>query len=169
MDGLDVLVDHIDDLPCKLRLRAEAARRGVIVLMGTDLGMTPIFDVELPGDGGMFGGRASEEALAVLSTDPNSFTDWARRAVEVFGLDNTPAAVLENFISVRRKEQNYASQLGLTGYAAAAQLAYFVYEIARGNAKNLRTFKRLHLEQSGLFNPADDAAARAKFLAEFSG
>ncbi len=36
LDGLDVLVDHIDDLPCKLRLRAEAARRGVIVLMGTD-------------------------------------------------------------------------------------------------------------------------------------
>jgi hypothetical protein len=55
-----------DDLPCKLRLRAEAARRGVIVLMGTDLGLTPIFGVELPGDGAVFGGRASEEALAVL-------------------------------------------------------------------------------------------------------
>ena len=53
LNGLDVLVDHIDDLPCKLRLRAEAARRGVVVLMGTDLGITPIFVVELPGNGAM--------------------------------------------------------------------------------------------------------------------
>ena len=167
LDGLDVVVDHIDDVARKLKLRDEAARRGVIVLMGTDLGLTPIFDVELPGAGPAFGGRASREALAVLATEPSSFTEWARRAVEVFGLDNTPAAVLDNFLAVRRKEQNYASQLGLTGYAAAAQLAYFVYEIARGNAQRLAPFKQLHLEQVDLFEGDDDARARSEFVREF--
>jgi len=135
--------------------------------MGTDLGLTPIFDVELPGTGAVFGDRASDEALDVLKTEPSSFTEWARRAVEVFGLENTPASVLHNFLAVRRKEQNYASQLGLTGYAAAAQLAYFVYEIARGNAKRLAAFKRLHLEQADLFDPQADDQARAEFVSEF--
>jgi CheY-like chemotaxis protein len=45
-DGLDIVIDEIDNLEMKIRLRQEAKKRGIPVIMATDNGDSGVLDVE---------------------------------------------------------------------------------------------------------------------------
>lgn len=165
--GVDLVIDEIDAFPFKNLLREEAKKQGKYILMATDYAFTPVIEVEGPNDP-KFGGRASEEVIDGLMRGPKDKFEATRMVVEVVGLENTPTQVLQNFINVGKKKQNYWSQIGPTCYVAAGQLAYYVYEIARGNAGELEKFKRLHLEQPDLFDPRDEQRVREEFIRIFN-
>jgi nitroreductase len=167
MDDLDIVIDHMSDTVLKVKMREMARHSGKIVLMAANTGLSPGFDVELPEDPELFGGRVSAHGLALMRAESRTFPELAQIAGEIFRVDEMPAALIENFLNILEERQNYGSQLGLTGYAVAAQTAYWVYEIARGNARRLARFKRLHLEQPDLFEGEETARARAAFKQTF--
>jgi molybdopterin/thiamine biosynthesis adenylyltransferase len=133
LTGLDVVIDHMDGLSMKLRLRQEARRLGVPVIMATDVGVSPIFDIELPQDDAFFGGRVDAPALEPLSQVGGDRRDWVKAAAQVIGVENMPEPVLANFLAAYRGQQSYVSQLGITGYLAAAQVAFLVLELGAGS------------------------------------
>jgi ThiF family protein len=45
-DGLDIVIDELDTIPVKLRIREEAKKRSIPVLMGADNGDNAILDIE---------------------------------------------------------------------------------------------------------------------------
>lgn len=45
-DGLNVVIDELDTIPIKLRIREEAKKRGIPVVMGADNGDNAIIDIE---------------------------------------------------------------------------------------------------------------------------
>jgi hypothetical protein len=165
LSGVQVAIDHMDSIPLKLSLRQEAKLLGIPVLMATDVGVSPIFDVEHPEDEGVFGGRVDAQALALLSGPVRDRRQWLRAASQVIGVDNMSAPVLRNFLAVYRGEQRYVSQLGITGYVAAAQVAYFVLEFARGRGKHLARFRTLSLQQDDLEDGAVLQELRTAFRA----
>lgn len=167
MAGLDIVIDHMSDAPMKVRLRERARRNGTIVLMASNTWLSPSFDIELPDDPALFGGRVSRDTLQLMQAPSRTFPELARIASQIFVLEEMPASLIQNFLDILRARQNYGSQLGLAGLAVAAQVAYFVYEIARGNARRLARFKRLHLEQPDLFDGAEAARAREAFKQAF--
>lgn len=66
---LDVVIDEIDNLPMKLRIRDEAKQRRIPVLMATDNGDSGLLDVErydLDPDAKPFHGKMPEEIVARL-------------------------------------------------------------------------------------------------------
>jgi len=166
LTGLDVVIDHMDGLSMKLRLRQEARRLGVPVIMATDVGVSPIFDVELPEDDAFFGGRVDAPALDSLSQITGDRRDWVKAAAQVIGVDNMPEPVLVNFLAAYRGQHSYVSQLGITGYLAAAQVAFMVLELARGRGSRLARFRRLSLEQDDLVDTCALHQLRLQFRAE---
>ena len=72
LDGLDVLVDECDSLDVKVRLREEARRRGIPVLMGTsDRGLLDVERFDLEPDRPLFHGLLGDvdsTSLGALST-----------------------------------------------------------------------------------------------------
>lgn len=164
--NVDLVIDVMDAFPFKNLIRDAAKRQRKYVLMATDLAFAPIFDIEGPNDP-KFGGRASDEVITGLTRGPRDKFEATRMVVDVVGLENTPTQVLQNFINVGEKRQNYWSQIGPTCYTAAGQLAYIVYEIVRGNAENLTRFKKLYLEQPNLSDSARDQKIRDEFIRIF--
>lgn len=164
---VDLVIDEMDAFPFKNLIRDITKEQGKCVLMATDYAFTPVIDCEGPNDP-KFGGRANKDIVDGLMKGPRDKFEATRMVVEVVGLENTPTQVLQNFINVGEKRQNYWSQIGPTCYVAAGQLAYYVYEIARGNAGELKKFKRLHLEQPDLFDPRDEQRVREEFIVLFN-
>lgn len=165
--NVDLVIDEMDAFPFKNLIRDITKEQGKYALMATDYAFTPVIDVEGPNDP-KFGGRASESIIAGLMKGPRDKFEATRMVVEVVGSENTPTQVLRNFNNVAEKKQNYWSQTGPTCYVAAGQLAYYVYEIARGNADKLEKSKRLHLEQPDLFDPRDEQRVREEFIKLFN-
>lgn len=165
--NVDLVIDEMDAFPFKNLIRDITKEQGKYALMATDYAFTPVIDVEGPNDP-KFGGRASESIIAGLMKGPRDKFEATRMVVEVVGSENTPMQVLRNFNNVAEKKQNYWSQTGPTCYVAAGQLAYYVYEIARGNADKLEKSKRLHLEQPDLFDPRDEQRVREEFIKLFN-
>lgn len=167
MSGLDIFIDHMDNIPLKIEARKVARHLGKIVLMATDIDKKPLVEIELPEDEYLFNGRVPYDVIAELSKPSKSFAEWGKNAVQVFGLDNTSAPVLQNFINVLNSEQNYGSQLGLTGSVVAGILSYYVYEIARGNQEKLQKMRVVKIEQDDLVNEELDLQKREEFARIF--
>lgn len=167
INDVDVFIDHMDNLPLKIEARKVARVLGKPILMATDIDKRPIIDIELPSDQEFFAGRPKPELIMDLSKPITNFTDWASKAVKIFGLENTSAAVLENFISVADKKQNYGSQLGLTGFVVAGFLAYYIYEIARGNSQKLLKTRIIPIEQEDLIDHKRKKELLSKFDDKF--
>ncbi len=69
VDGVDVAIDEMDNLNLKIRLRQEAKKRKIPVLMATDNGDSGLLDIErhdLKEDIPLFHGRAGDIADRVL-------------------------------------------------------------------------------------------------------
>jgi hypothetical protein len=163
LSSADVYIDHMDNLPLKIEARKMARIMRKIIIMATDIDKRPLLDIELPDNPKLFNGRADDEVIRELMLPPKSFAEWCRKAVQIFGFENTSAPVLENFVSNAKKESNYGSQLGLTGNIVAGFIAYYIYEIARGNASRLTPFRIIPIEQDDLVDNARLDSARKKY------
>lgn len=129
----DVIIDEIDDLEMKIRLRVEARRRRLPVLMATDLGDDVMLDVErfdqdpsLP----LFHGLAGT-IEDVLDRKEMSQREWLKYATMIIGTKNVPLRMQESLLEVGTKLPTQP-QLGGTAAMAGSVLAYAARQLALG-------------------------------------
>ncbi|HIA92023.1 TPA: hypothetical protein EYO12_02800 [Candidatus Saccharibacteria bacterium] len=131
--SLDVVVDEVDDLETKIRLRIEARRRGIPVLMVTDLGDSVMLDVErfdtdenLP----LFHGLAGD-IEKVLERKDMTQREWLKFATSIINTKNVPLRMQQSLLKIGTKLVTQP-QLGVTAIRAGGVLAYAVRMICLG-------------------------------------
>lgn len=132
-EPLQCVVDEIDDLEVKIRLRVEARRRGIPVLMATDLGDDVMLDVErfdldpkLP----LFHGLAGD-IEAVLNQKDMTQRQWLKYANMIIGNKNVPLRLQQSLLQIGQTLPTQP-QLGGTAQAAGGVIAYAVRMLALG-------------------------------------
>jgi hypothetical protein len=128
---LNIVIDEIDDLEVKIRLRVEARKRGLPVLMATDLGDDVMLDVErydlnpnLP----LFHGLAGDIETVLDRTDMTQ-RQWLKYATQIIGTKNVPLRMQQSLLLVGTKLPTQP-QLGGTAMMAGSVLAYAVRMLA---------------------------------------
>ncbi len=127
----DVLIDEIDDLEVKIRLRVAARERRIPVIMATDLGDDVMLDVErydlnpnLPLFHGLVGNI--EE---ILSRKDMSQREWLKYATAIIGTKNVPLDMQKSLLKVGSTLPTQP-QLGGTAMIAGAVVAFAVRQLA---------------------------------------
>jgi molybdopterin/thiamine biosynthesis adenylyltransferase len=97
-DGLQVVVDEVDDFPMKLQIREQAAKRKIPVLMAADLGDAIMLDVErydLNPQQQPFNGRVDQAKLDQIRQGQPNPALMLQAFVDVVGKQNIPAKSFE--------------------------------------------------------------------------
>ncbi len=129
--ALDVVVDEIDDLEIKIRLRVEARRRRIPVLMATDLGDDVMLDVERfdqNPESPLFHGLAGK-IEEVLGRQDLTQRQWLKYATTIIGSKNVPLRMQQSLLKVGSSLPTQP-QLGGTAMMAGVVLAYAVRHLA---------------------------------------
>lgn len=130
----DVVIDEIDDLEMKIRIRVAARERKLPVLMATDLGDDVMLDVErydldpqLPLFHGLVGNI--EE---ILSRKDMTQREWLKFATAIIGTKNVPLDMQKSLLKVGTTLPTQP-QLGGTAMMAGSVVAFAVRQIALGH------------------------------------
>ena len=130
MDGLDVLVEELDQFEMKIRLRLEAKKRGIPVVMATDNGDNIIFDIErydlIPGlqiFNGSLGNFTLEDLAKTLPTE------FPKIATKIAGTSLVVPRMLGSVLEVGRTLYSWP-QLGDAATLAGVAVAYVVRKLA---------------------------------------
>ncbi len=132
VEGLDIIVDEMDDLAMKVRLRQLAKERKIPVVMATDTGDNVLLDVERfdkdPKQEVLHGILSPTDIRKIQSGDLSK-KDWMKLALKMIDANHSPTRMLE---SVPLIGQTIAGipQLGGTAMAAGSMVAYIVRLIA---------------------------------------
>jgi hypothetical protein len=147
---VDVIVDEIDDLKTKIRLRVEAKKRRLPVIMATDLGDDVMLDVErydLDPNLPLFHGLV-ENAEELLTKEVGK-REWLKHAVAIVGPKNASVRMQQSLLKVGTKLVTQP-QLGGTALMSGVVAAYAVRQLALGEKlKSGRTLVSLdgHLRE----------------------
>lgn len=127
---LDVVVDEVDDLETKIRLRVEARKRKLPVIMVTELGDDMLLDVErfdlnqkLP----LFHGIAGniEDVLG----KELSQRDWLKYATTIINTKNVPLRMQQSLLKVGTKIVTHP-QLGSSAMISGAIISFAVRQLS---------------------------------------
>lgn len=129
LEGVEIVVDAVDSLPAKLGLRQAAKRRGIWVLMGTDLGFTAKIDVEKKT---IFHGRLTEEELEMLKNPELDLETKTMLAVKIVGPEFIPSFYLKALKEAGENQAGFWPQLGMTAKLTAVLIVKAVLEILEG-------------------------------------
>lgn len=131
---LDCVVDEIDDVITKIRLRIEARKRGIPVVMVTEPGDSVVLDIErydldksLPLFHGLLDGA---EEIAKRGEFKNE-REKIKNIIKIIGVRNLPLRDQEAAVKVGSVIPS-APQLGSTAMVAGGVIAYAVRQIATG-------------------------------------
>ena len=134
--GKYIVFDEIDDFEMKVRLRLEAQKRRVPVVMLTNLGDNVLIDIErydLDSKLAPFNGAAQEVVEDILSGGQISEENKKRYAVQIVGIEHVPTRALESVRDIGRtlvgRPQLYTS-VSISGGLAA----YIVRQLALGHS-----------------------------------
>lgn len=148
---LDVLVDELDDLQMKVRLRVEAKRVGVPVIMATDNGDNVIVDIErydLNPDLQLFHGAIGDMTLEdIQNLSPSEFPQLAAK---IAGVDFIVPRMKESLSQVGKTLYSWP-QLGDAATLSGVVIAYMVKKIALG--EEVRVGK-LEINLDSIFDPS---------------
>lgn len=130
---LDLVVDEIDDFEFKVRLRIEAKKRRLPLIMVTEPGDGIILDVErfdldphLP----IFHGLAAD-IEQILEKGQVSQREFIKYAMMIIGIKNLPLRDQQSMLKVGTKLPS-PPQLGSTAMFAGSVIAYAARQIALG-------------------------------------
>lgn len=129
---LNAVVDEIDDLKTKVLLRVEARKRGIPVIMATDLGDDVMLDIErfdLDPNLPLFHGLVGN--VEDLLEKEVSKRDWLKYATSIVGPKNAPLRMQQSLLKVGTKLVTQP-QLGGTALMAGVTAAYAVRQMALG-------------------------------------
>ena len=147
---LDILVEEADNLEMKIRLRLEAKKLGIPVVMATDNGDNVIVDIErydLDPDLQPFNGVAGDLTLEEFQ----SFTpqELPRLATKIAGPGLLVPRMMESLLEVGKSLYSWP-QLGSAATLSGVVIAYLVRRIANG--EKVQTGK-LEVNLDSIFDP----------------
>jgi len=133
LDGLDLLVEELDDIEMKVLIREEAKKRGIPVVMATDNGDNVILDVErfdLHPDLPIFYGSLDGVDLKELKASPGKLFEAMAKIIDV---SLVPPRVLESIPNVGKTIYSWP-QLATAATLSGSLLAYVIRRIALGES-----------------------------------
>lgn len=133
LDGLDLLIEELDDIEMKVMMREEAKKRGIPVVMATDNGDNVILDIErfdLHPDLPIFNGSLEGFDLKELKASPAKMFEAMAKIIDV---SLVPPKVLESIPEVGKSIYSWP-QLASAATLSGAVLAYVVRRIALGES-----------------------------------
>ncbi len=129
----EILFDEIDDFEMKIRLRMEAKKRGIPVLMVTNLGDGFLVDIErydidknIELFNGLLGGIPEE-----ILSKPIGEKEKIKYAIEIVGMENIPTRALQSLLKINKTLVG-RPQLGNTVTASSGIAAYLVRKLLLG-------------------------------------
>jgi molybdopterin/thiamine biosynthesis adenylyltransferase len=131
---LKLVVDEIDDIEMKVRIRAEAKKRHIPVVMATEIGDTIILDVErfdLEPSRPLFHGKLPgiEDLLDRKIAD---YREWTKHAVSIIDPSNMSLKMQESVLKIGTTIVTHP-QLGSTVMMTGGMIAFAAKSIALGN------------------------------------
>lgn len=131
---IDIAVDEIDDLEMKVRIRYEARKRRIPVLMASELGDTVVLDVERfdeePERPLLHG--ISPDLERLLESPPENYREWTKHAVKILDINNMPLKMQQSLLKIGTNIVTHP-QLGSTVMMTGGVLAFAAKNIALGN------------------------------------
>ncbi|MES2135191.1 MAG: ThiF family adenylyltransferase [Patescibacteria group bacterium] len=131
-NDVDIVIDEIDSLPMKYRIREEAKKRNLPVLMAADNADSGIIDIErydLDPSTTFFNGRIRETRQEILHLDKK---ETGALIADFVGLENHSEKMLGSLSALIGSTLVSWPQLGSTALMNGSALAYVVRQIARG-------------------------------------
>lgn len=137
LSGVDIAIDEIDDIEMKIRIRIEARKRKIPVVMATELGDTIMLDVE------RFDQEPERELFhglipgidKVAENPPENHREWTKHAVNIIDPANMPLKMQHSLLKIGTTIVTHP-QLGSTVMVTGGALAFVVKNIALGNPIN---------------------------------
>lgn len=129
LDGLDILVEELDDVEIKIKIREEARKRRIPVIMATDNGDNVIVDIErfdLHPDTPVFHGNLEGFDLAEIKKSPQGMYEAMARIIDI---SLVPPRVLRSVLEVGKTLYSWP-QLASAATLSGAVIAYVVKRIA---------------------------------------
>ncbi|MEK9176909.1 MAG: ThiF family adenylyltransferase [Patescibacteria group bacterium] len=170
MDGIDILVEELDDIEVKVRMREEAKKRKLPVIMATDNSDNVIMDIErfdLAPNSPIFYGMLEGMDLKEIKKSPQKMFEAMGK---IIGLSFVPSRALNSVFEVGKTIYSWP-QLASAATLSGAVIAYAIRKIALGEKVREGKFD-INLEAA--FSPDYEAGKEArekeleKFLAAFS-
>lgn len=149
---VDLVVDEIDDLEMKIRVRIEARKRKIPVVMATELADSVMLDVERFDEDSnlkLFHGLAGD-IEHVLDKKDMSQREWMKYATTIIGHTNVPLDMQQSLLKIGTKVVTHP-QLGATAMMTGGVLAFAAKQLALG--RNLPT-QRKNISLDKVFLPA---------------
>lgn len=132
LDGIDVLIEEVDHLEMKIRLRIEAKQRRLPVIMATDNGDNIIMDVErydLHPDLQIFNGVAGD--LTIEEFQHLSQKDMPKLSTKIAGPNLVVPRMADSLLEVGKTLYSWP-QLGDAATLCGVGIAYLVRRLANG-------------------------------------
>jgi len=166
-DGIHVLVEETDHLETKIRLRIEAKKRGIPVIMATDNGDNIIFECErfdLDPDLLLFNGALGKISIEEFRSFPPG--ELPRLATKIAGPDFITDRMMQSLPEVGKTIYSWP-QLGDAATLSGVAIAYALKRIALGLPL---TTKKVEISLDAVLDPEYESRttlreqARAVFL-----
>jgi hypothetical protein len=129
-----LVVDEIDDIEMKVRIRYEARKRKIPVVMATELGDTVMLDVErydLEPNRELFHGML--DGIEELLDKPlENYREWTKHAVRIIDARNMPLKMQHSVLKIGTNIVTHP-QLGSTVMVTGGLVAFAVKNIALGD------------------------------------
>jgi tRNA A37 threonylcarbamoyladenosine dehydratase len=105
LEGLDLLVEECDDFPMKVKIRMEAKKRKIPVIMVANLADSIVLDVERFDieDSMILHGKLSQEELEYLVSGNTKKEEIQKFAVSFVGRENVPPRAIESVMDIGKK------------------------------------------------------------------
>lgn len=133
--GTDLVIDEIDDIEMKVRIRYEARLRRIPVIMATELADTVILDIERfdlePNRPLLHGVMPGIERL--LDRPIENYREWTKYAVNIINPDNMTIKMQESLMRIGSTIVTHP-QLGSTVMMTGGILAFATKSIALNSA-----------------------------------
>jgi len=131
LDGLDILIEELDDIEIKFKIRQEAKKRKIPVVMVTDNGDNVIVDVErfdLDPDLPIFYGNLDGLDLKKIKESPKKLFEAMAKIIDV---SLVPPRVLNSVMEVGKTIYSWP-QLASAATLSGVVIAYIIRKIALG-------------------------------------
>ncbi|OGG47634.1 hypothetical protein A3D66_01230 [Candidatus Kaiserbacteria bacterium RIFCSPHIGHO2_02_FULL_50_9] len=135
LDGLDILIEELDDIEIKVSIREEAKKRSIPVVMATDNGDDVILDIErfdLNPDAPIFYGKLEGLDISEIKKSPRKMYEAMAKIIDV---SLVPPKVLHSVMEVGKTIYSWP-QLASAATLSGAVIAYIVRKIVLGEKIN---------------------------------
>ena len=141
--GIDAVIDEVDHFPTKVRIREEAKKRKIPVLMAADVANSVVLDVErydLNKGQQFFNGKLNDNDIKLINSPEFSMETMAYLFFKLTGTENVHPRLIESGKLIG-KELAGPPQLGSTAFLSGVSVSHAIRKIANGENLPSSTIK----------------------------